>query len=251
MSDRKPGQPVPLATTWSGVSDIQALVFDTYGTVVDWRAGVLEALGALGGSRSLTVDWEAFVGDWQTRPILDRVNRGELPWMTMEAVHRQALAEPLARYGLSWTTDGEIDALVQARWRLKSWPDAVPGLTRLKQRYVISTLSNASFIGMVKLAKWAGLPWDCVITAENARCYKPHPEVYRTAVSLLGLQPAQVMLVAAHNYDLRAAQAEGLHTAFVPRPTEYGPRQTTDLTPEGDWDVIAKDFLDLATMLDS
>ena len=251
MSNTKPDQPVPLATTRSGVSDIQALVFDTYGTVVDWRAGVLEALVALGGSRGLTVDWEAFLSDWQTRPIMDRVNRGELPWMTMEAVHRQALAEPLAQYGLSRITDREIDALVQARWRLKAWPDAVPGLTRLKQRYVISTLSNASFIGMVKLAKWAGLPWDCVITAENARCYKPHPEVYRTAVSLLGLQPAQVMMVAAHNYDLRAAQAEGLHTVFVPRLTEYGPGQTTDLTPEGDWDVIAKDFLDLATMLDS
>ncbi len=251
MSDAEPDQPVPLATTWSGVSDIQALVFDTYGTVVDWRAGVLEALVALGRSRNLALDWEAFVGDWQTRETLDRVNRGELPWMTMEAVHRQALAEPLARYGLARITDREIDALVQARWRLDAWPDAVPGLKRLKQRYVISPLSNASFIGMVKLAKWAGLPWDCVITAENARCYKPHPEVYRTAVSLLGLQPAQVMLVAAHNYDLRAAQAEGLHTAFVARLTEYGPGQTTDLTPEGDWDVIARDFLDLATMLGS
>jgi 2-haloacid dehalogenase len=233
------------------VADIHALVFDTYGTVVDWRAGVIEALVALGRSRGLTVDWDAFLSDWKTRPIMDRVNRGELPWMTMEAIHRQALAEPLARYGIPRLTDGEIDDLVQARWCLKPWPDAVPGLTRLKQRYVISPLSNASFIGMVKLAKFAGLPWDCVITAQNARCYKPHPEAYRTAVSLLGLRPAQVMLVAAHNYDLGAAQAEGLRTAFVPRLTEYGPAQTTDLTPEGDWDVIAEDFLALATMLGS
>jgi 2-haloacid dehalogenase len=233
------------------VADLQALVFDTYGTVVDWRAGVLEALLALGRSHGLTVDWDAFLSDWKTRPIMDRVNRGELPWMTMESIHRQALAEPLARYGISQLTNSEIDNIVQARWRLKAWPDAVPGLTRLKQRYVISPLSNASFIGMVKLAKFAGLPWDCVITAENARCYKPHPEAYRTAVSLLGLRPAQVMLVAAHNYDLRAAQAEGMCTAFVPRLTEYGPAQTTDLTPEGDWDVIAEDFLDLATILGS
>ncbi len=238
-----------MTTTRAGVTDIQALVFDTYGTVVDWRGGVIEALGALGRSRGLTVDWEAFLGDCQTRPIMDRVNRGELPWMPMEAIHRQVLAEPLVRYGISRLTDGEIDALVQARWRLAAWPDAVPGLTRLKQPYVISTLSNASFIGMVRLAKFAGLPWDCVITAENARCYKPRPEAYRTAVSLLGLRPAQVMMVAAHNYDLRAAQAEGLRTAFVPRLTEYGPAQTTDLTPEGDWDVIAKDLLDLAAML--
>jgi 2-haloacid dehalogenase len=231
------------------IGGIEALVFDVYGTVVDWRAGVLEALVALGRSRGLTVDWGAFLSNWKTRPIMDWVNRGELPWMTMEAIHRQALAEPLAKYGISRLTDREMDDLVQARWRLKPWPDAVPGLTRLKQRYVISPLSNASFIGMVKLAKVAGLPWDCVITAENARCYKPHPEAYRRAVSLLGLLPAQVMLVAAHNYDLRAAQAEGLRTAFVPRLTEYGPAQTTDLTAEGDWDIIVKDFLDLATML--
>jgi 2-haloacid dehalogenase len=100
---------------------------------------------------------------------------------------------------------------------------------------------------MVRLAKFAGLPWDCVITAENARCYKPRPEVYRTAVSLLGLEPDQVMMVAAHNYDLRAARGEGLRTAFVPRPLEYGPGQTTDLALEADWDVVARDFGDLAT----
>jgi len=114
---------------------------------------------------------------------------------------------------------------------------------------VISPLSNASFVGMVSLAKFAGLPWDCVITAENARCYKPRPEAYRTAVSLLGLRAPQVMLVAAHNYDLRAARAEGLRTAFVPRPAEHGPGQTTDLGPESDWDVVADDFLGLAAAL--
>ena len=114
---------------------------------------------------------------------------------------------------------------------------------------MISPLSNASFVGMVKLAKFAGLPWDCVITAENARFYKPHPDVYRTAVSLLGLRPEQVLMVAAHNYDLRAAQDQGLLTAFVPRPTEHGPGQTTDLTPEGQWTIVAADFVDLAAQL--
>ncbi len=231
------------------MSDVQALVFDTYGTVVDWRGGVLEALAALGRSRGLVIDWEAFLADWNARPIIDSVNRREVPWMTMEMIHRRALEAPLARYHIPGLTDREIDELVQARWYLTPWPDAVPGLTHLKRRYVISPLSNASFVGMVRLAKFAGLPWDCVITAENARCYKPRPEVYHTAVSLLGLRPDQVMMVAAHNYDLRAAQGEGLHTAFVPRPLEYGPRQTTDLGPEGDWDVVAKDFLDLAEQM--
>ncbi len=228
---------------------VQALVFDTYGTVVDWRGGVLEVARGLRGVQGLAVDWDAFLVDWDTRPILDRINTGQMPWMTMEAVHRHALGLSLARFGMGGLTDGEIDQLVTARWRLRPWPDSVPGLTRLKARYVISPLSNASFVGMVKLAKFAGLPWDCVITAENARFYKPHPDVYRTAVSLLGLRPEQVLMVAAHNYDLRAAQEQGLLTAFVPRPTEHGPGQTTDLTPEGQWTIVAADFVDLADQL--
>jgi len=217
--------------------------------VVDWRTTVLEVLRALGRTRNLRLDWEAFLEEWnQTRSILDRINADELPWMTMEDVHRLALQGPLAHHHLT-LTDEEIDGLVRARWRLRPWPDSVAGLTRLKQKYIISPISNASVAGMVRLAKFAGLPWDCVITAENARRYKPHPDAYQTAVSLLGLRPEQMMLVAAHNYDLRAAQGQGLHTAFVPRPTEYGPGQTTDLAPEGDWTVVAKDVLDLATRL--
>ena len=228
---------------------VQALVFDTYGTVVDWRGGVLEVARGLRGVQGLAVDWDAFLVDWDTRPILDLINTGQMPWMTMEAVHRHALGPSLARFGMAGLTDGEIDQLVTARWRLRPWPDSVPGLTRLKARYVISPLSNASFVGMVKLAKFARLPWDCVITAENARFYKPHPDVYRTAVSLLGLRPEQVLMVAAHNYDLRAAQEQGLLTAFVPRPIEHGPGQTTDLTPEGQWTIVAADFVDLAAQL--
>jgi 2-haloacid dehalogenase len=233
----------------AGALGVQALLFDTYGTVVDWRGGVLDALLELGRGRGLDVDWEAFLVDWNARPIVDRVNSGEMPWMTMESIHRRALEGPLARHNIAGLTDQEIDQLVHARWRLRPWPDAVRGLTRLKRHYVISPLSNASFIGMVRLAKFAGLPWDCVITAENARCYKPRPEVYRTALALLGLRADQAMMVAAHNYDLRAAQDEGLRTAFVPRPTEYGPGQSTDLRPEGEWDIVANDFLALADTL--
>jgi 2-haloacid dehalogenase len=233
----------------SPLGRIQALIFDTYGTVVDWRSGALAAARALGQARGLSIDWDAFVADWNTRPVLDAINADQMPWMTMEAVHRHALSQSLARFGVAGLTESEIDQLVKARWRLSPWPDSVPGLTRLKQRYVISPLSNASFIGMVRLAKFAGLPWDCVITAENARRYKPHPAAYHTAVSLLGLTPGEVMLVAAHNYDLRAAQGQGLPTAFVPRPTEYGPGQTTDLEPDGRWTIVASDFGDLAAQL--
>lgn len=229
--------------------EVAALLFDTYGTVVDWRTPVLAALVELGRARGLSVAWEAVLADWDPRPIQDRVNAGALPWMTMEQIHRRAATEALAHHGVTDLSAEELDRLVYARWALSPWPDSVPGLTRLKKRYVISPLSNASFAGMVRLAKFAGLPWDCIITAENARRYKPAPEAYRTAVALLGLPAAQVMLVAAHNYDLRAARGEGLRTAFVPRPAEYGPGQTTDLAPEGDWDVVGRDFLDLAGRL--
>jgi 2-haloacid dehalogenase len=143
----------------------------------------------------------------------------------------------------------EIRHLNSVWWWLSPWPDVLPGLKRLRRRYVISPLSNASFAGMVHLARCSGLPWDCVITAENARCYKPRSEVYQTAVALLGLAPAEVMMVAAHNYDLAAARANGMQTAFVPRPTEHGPGQTTDLEPEGQWDVVASDLEDLAKVL--
>ena len=229
--------------------EVAALLFDTYGTVVDWRTPVLAALGELGRARGLSVAWEAVLADWDPRPIQDRVNAGALPWMTMEQIHRRAATGALARHGVTDLSAEELDRLVYARWALRPWPDSVPGLTRLKTRYVISPLSNASFAGMVRLAKFAGLPWDCIITAENARRYKPAPEAYRTAVALLGLPAARVMLVAAHNYDLRAARGEGLRTAFVPRPAEYGPGQTTDLAPAEAWDVVASDLVDLAGKL--
>jgi 2-haloacid dehalogenase len=228
-----------------------ALAFDTYGTVVDWRASVLGALRELGARRGLAVDWEAFLAEWKAgyRPGMDRVNRGERPWVTVEGIYRERLEEILPRYGLAGLPDAEREALLRAWWRLHPWPDARPGLQRLRRRFILTPLSNASVRGMVELARFADLPWDCVITAEHARCYKPRPEVYRTAVALLGCRPDEVLMVAAHNYDLRAARAVGLRTAFVPRPAEYGPGQATDLRPEEPWDLVAADFVDLAEQL--
>jgi 2-haloacid dehalogenase len=199
----------------------------------------------------LTLDCVQFLDDWKAayRPAMDQVNRGEIPWTTVDAIYRTRLEELLVTYGITRLTLEEIGALSRVWWRLRPWPDAVAGIQRLKRRYVVTPLSNASFIGMVELARFAGLPWDCVITAENARCYKPQPEVYRTAMALLGLKPGEVMMVAAHNYDLAAARAQGMATAFVPRPLEYGPEQRTDLAAESDWDVIAKDLEDLAARL--
>jgi 2-haloacid dehalogenase len=231
--------------------NVKALVFDTYGTVVDWRTSVLDELRAFGDARRLRVPWEEFLDDWKScyTPGMEKVNSGEWPWTTVEQIYRRGLDELLDRHGIGGVGEADREHLVRAWWRLRPWPDSVAGLARLRVKYVISPLSNASFAGMVNLARFAGLPWDCIITAENAGWYKPRPEVYRAAIRLLGLLPEEVMMVAAHNYDLHAAQAEGMRTAFFPRPTEYGPGQTSNLAPDGAWNVVATDLADLARTL--
>jgi 2-haloacid dehalogenase len=231
--------------------DIQAITFDTYGTLVDWRTSVLDELRAFGAARAVHLDWPAFLDEWKAcyRPGMDAVNDGRRPWTTVDALYRERLAELLVARGLGDVDDAELDRLARVWWRLRPWRDVVAGLHRLRQHHVISPLSNASFAGMVYLAKFAGLPWDCVITAENARCYKPRPEVYRTALRWLGLPAEQVLMVAAHNYDLAAAQALGMRTAFIPRPLEHGPGQTTDLVPTGKWDIVVDDVHELAAAL--
>ena len=230
---------------------IRALTFDTYGTVVDWRTSVLAELRSLADQKAPALDCVKFLDEWKAayRPSMDRVNRGEIPWTTVDTIYRTRLEELLVSHGISRLTTDEIEGLARVWWRLRPWPDSIAGIQRLKRRYIVTPLSNASFIGMVELARFAGLPWDCIITAENARCYKPRPEAYRTAVALLGLRPDEVMMVAAHNYDLAAARGEGMATAFVPRPLEYGPGQRTDLAAESDWDIVAEDLEDLAARL--
>jgi 2-haloacid dehalogenase len=231
-------------------SEIRALAFDVYGTVVDWRGSILAELSALAARKGLPLDAERFLDEWKAsyRPAMDRVNRGEGPFVSVDAIYRARLAELVAGRGLALDA-AEIDDLARAWWRLRPWSDVVPGLSRLRSRYVLTTLSNGSFAGMVHLARFARLPWDCVLTAENARCYKPRPEVYRMALDLLALEPGQVMMVAAHNYDLAAASALGMRTAFVQRPTEYGPGQASDLGPERAWDVVVSGLDELAAAL--
>jgi 2-haloacid dehalogenase len=231
--------------------EIRALTCDTYGTLVDWRGSILDELRTLGRSRGITRDWESFLDDWKSayRPGMDKVNRGEWPWTTIDVIYRRRLDEVLRAHAITGLGEVDLEHLNRVWWRLRPWPDTVAGLTRLRRRYVISPLSNASFAGMVYLARFAGLPWDCILTAENARRYKPAPEVYLTAIELLGVAPGEVMMVAAHNYDLAAARAHGMRTAFIPRPAEYGPGQTSDLAPESDWDVVARDMEDLAYSL--
>jgi 2-haloacid dehalogenase len=230
---------------------IKALTFDIFGTVVDWRSSIIREGEALGRDRGFAIDWAKFADAWrgQYQPSMERVRSGELRWTKLDDLHRMALDGLIAEFHLAGLSEDEIDHLNRAWHRLDPWPDVVPGLNRLKQRFILATLSNGNVALIVNMAKRAGLPWDVVLGAEIARHYKPQPEVYLNAAELLGLQPSECMMVAAHNGDLAAASRLGFHTAFVARPHEHGPGQGRDVRPEGEWDVIAASFLDLADQL--
>ncbi len=231
---------------------IRALTFDVFGTVVDWRGTIIAEGARLNREKGLAVDWAAFADAWRAgyRPAMDRVRRGELPWTNLDDLHRMILDRLLADFGVTALNEGEIEELNRVWHRLHPWPDAVPGLRRLKQQYIIATLSNGHVALLLNMAKRAGLPWDCILSAELARRYKPDPEVYRTAADLLGLLPDQVMMVAAHPGDLAAAAAVGFRTAFVPGPLEHGPGPFPHAEVEADeFDLIGQDFADLADQL--
>ena len=231
----------------------QALVFDVFGTVVDWRGSLVAEGTRLARDWGLTapIDWATFADAWRGRyrPSMERVARGELPWTNLDGLHRRSLEETLAEFGLADLSDEQLAHLTTAWHRLDPWPDSVAGLARLRRRCIVATLSNGNVALLVHMAKRAGLPWDCILSAELFRAYKPDPAVYRGAAELLGLPPDQVMLVAAHQDDLRAAQRVGLRAAFVPRPLEFGPGRAPDPTPDPAFDYVATDFLDLAQQL--
>lgn len=231
---------------------VRALLFDVFGTCVDWRSSIAREGQALGSRLGLgEVDWLAFADAWrdQYQPQMATVRRGERPWVTLDVLHRAGLDAILPAFGLDELSPADRDELTLTWHRLDPWPDVVAGLTLMKRRFVIAPNSNGHIALMVNLAKRAGLPWDAILGAEIAHAYKPHPEVYLRSAEALGLEPSSVMMVAAHNGDLVAAAACGLQTAFVPRPTEHGPDQTTDLAPEHEFDLVAGDFLELATRL--
>ena len=232
-------------------SPIKALVFDVFGTVVDWRASVAQEVEHLANQKQLTVDGAKFADAWRAEyaPSMARVRSGEQPWTKLDRLHRKILDKIVIEFGIAGLTEAEMDALNRVWHRLRPWPDAVAGLTRLKKRFTIAPLSNGNISLMTDLAKHAGLPWDCILGAELVRHYKPDPEVYQSAVDFLDLAPGEVMMVAAHLRDLRAANAVGLRTAFVVRPLEFGPAGTPDLEADSSVDVSAKDFNDLASQL--
>ena len=223
-----------------------------FGTCVDWRGSIARAGSELSARRRLPeVDWHAFADDWRRRyqPQLETVRSGARPWVVLDVLHREALDELLPLHGLGDLPEEDREALTVAWHALDPWPDVVPGLTRLKERFIVAPCSNGHIALIVNMARRAGLPWDVVLGAEVARAYKPQPDAYLRSVRALGLEPGQAMMVAAHNDDLRAAAALGLRTAFVARPSEWGPAQRSDLDADADVDLAVSDLEELAGRL--
>jgi 2-haloacid dehalogenase len=235
--------------------NVQALVFDVFGTVVDWRTGIAREAAEFLAQYAPETDSVAFADAWRRRysPAMEEVRSGRRPFTRLDVLHRENLEAILPEFGINSAevSPSDLESLNLAWHRLDPWPDAVSGLQRLKQRFIIAPLSNGNLRLMVDMGKRAGLPWDAILGAEVARAYKPAPEVYLRTAEILMVSPDQVCLVAAHNGDLAAARRCGMRTAFVPRPTEHGSNQTTDLLPTQEWDVIAVDFVDLASQLDA
>jgi 2-haloacid dehalogenase len=230
---------------------VKALVFDVFGTVVDWRGSIVEEGKAWGKAKGITIDWARFADEWRDGyvPSMAKVRAGELPWTNLDGLNRALLEDLLKRFHIEGLSEQEKDRWNRVWHRLKPWPDSIAGLARLKKRYTIAPLSNGNVALLSNMAKHAGLPWDLILSAELARHYKPDREVYLTAVSLLELKPEEVMMCAAHSVDLIAARSSGLRTGFIHRPAEFGPAGKPDDAKEGDFDVVSRDIVDLASKL--
>jgi len=230
---------------------VQILAFDVFGTVVDWRSSVIAEGERLGRAKGLSVDWAKFADAWRAGygPSMSRVRKGELPWTKLDALHRMTLNELLRQFKIEGLSEDETVRLNRVWHRLQPWPDAVEGLGRLRARFVLATLSNGNVALLTNMAKHAKLPWDCILSAEIVRHYKPDPETYLLVPDLFDLKPAEVMMVAAHEGDLTAAQKLGLRTAYVHRPLEFGPTRKVEPPPPGRFDFVAEDFRSLAAQL--
>ena len=232
-------------------SDVKLLVFDTFGTVVDWRGVVVEEGTRLSKARGFTLDWPAFADEWRGAygPSMNKVRTGALPWTKLDRLHRMSLDTLLATHGVTSISEADKAELNRAWHRGRPWPDSVDGLTRLKRRFTIAPLSNGNLSLLTNMAKHGGLPWDCILGAELVRHYKPDPEVYLSPVEFFDLTPPEVMMVAAHQSDLQGPKRLGLRTAYVHRPYEGGSAGSLELPAAGSFDIIVRDLGALATTL--
>ncbi len=233
------------------MNQVRALVFDVFGTVVDWRSGVARAIAPFLAAHGRTdLDAFALADAWrrQYQPAMEEVRSGRRPFTRLDVLHRENLEKVMQAQGINAAAQ-DLDALNLAWHALDPWPDVLLGLHRLRRRFFLAPLSNGNILLLANMAKRAGIPWDAILGAEPARAYKPQPEAYLNTADILGMRPDEVCLVAAHNGDLRAARKAGLATAFIPRVTEHGAGQSIDLTAEDPWDCVADDFIDLARRL--
>jgi len=232
---------------------VELLGFDVFGTVVDWRSGVARAAEPFLERHGIAADPFEFARDWRAlyQSAMEAVRSGARPWVRLDVLNRENLEQVLSQHGIAAASipEAELAELNRAWERLDPWPDAVEGLLRLKRRFAIAPVSNGHIAGMLRLARFGGLPWDAILGAEIARNYKPRPEVYLQSAEAAGVAPGRMGMVAAHNADLGAARALGLRTLFVRRRFEHGPGQTSDLQPEQDWDIVADDLVALAELL--
>lgn len=231
--------------------ELKALVFDVFGTVVDWRTSIANEASDQLKNKGFDLDWLAFAEAWRAKyqPSMEGVRSGKRGYVRLDILHLENLMEVLEEFKVSGLSSADLNYLNRAWHRLEPWPDSVSGLQRLKKKFIIGTMSNGNVALMVNMAKHSGLPWDVILGAEPAQAYKPDPKTYLTGVDWLGLQPEQVLMCAAHNNDLVAARNQGLKTAFIARPTEYGNNQSVDITAEHEFDFITTDMNDLADQL--
>jgi 2-haloacid dehalogenase len=226
-------------------------VYDTFGTVVDWRGSIIAEGAAWNKAKGASIDWARFADRWRAAygPSMSRVRNGEIPWTKLDDLHRASLEALLIEFKIGGWTEADKAHWNRVWHRLKPWPDSVPGLARLKKKFLIAPLSNGNVALLTNMAKNAGIPWDAILGAELVRHYKPDKETYLSAPEFLGCKPEEVMMIAAHAGDLRSARQYGLRTGFIHRPNEYGPTRTPDTAKPGDFDVVARDMLDLASQM--
>lgn len=230
--------------------DVEVIAFDVFGTLTDWRSSIAAELARVGGLAGLDADWPAVADAWRSRyqPALGRLVRGEAPYQPLDRLHAEMLDEVVAEHGLRALGHAEREELVRGWYRLAPWPDAVPGLTALRDRHLLTPLSNGGMGLLTRLARAASLPFDCIISAELAHSYKPDPRVYLLVPEFFGVPAERVLMVACHPGDLEGAARCGLRTAYVPRPLEWGPAGTAPDPPDCA-DVVAPDLIALAQLL--
>jgi len=235
------------------LANVKACVFDIFGTVVDWRSSVIAEVSSWGHTKGLNINWAEFTDRWRLGygPTMDKVRKGEIPWTNLDDLQRVILENLLRQYKIEGLTQKEKVYRAHVWRRLRPWPDSIEGLTRLKQKYIISPMSNGNVALMTGLAKFAGLPWDLILATDLVKHYKPDREMYMSAPFYLDLKPEEVMMCAAHTSDLRSARKCGLRTGFIYRPNEYGGGSAgvPDRAEPGDFDAVSTSIVDLAQQM--